>query len=79
MKKQLTPKMVRGALMQRGLTLSEWARKNGYSQQHVSSIVHRWTGRTEGMPKNKAYRIVEGISLAIGQPITPVVPVPFYP
>ncbi|MEK8021378.1 MAG: hypothetical protein VSS75_031265 [Candidatus Parabeggiatoa sp.] len=74
MKKQLTPQMVRGALMQRGLTLSEWARQNGYSQQHVSSIVHRWTGRTSGHPKMGAYRIVKAISQTIGQPITPVVP-----
>jgi hypothetical protein len=68
--KKLTPEVVRGALLERGFkSLSDWARQNGYSQQHVSSVIHRWCGRTDGMPKNKAYHIVRKLSATIGKQI----------
>ncbi len=73
---KITPSWVRGELIQRGFDrgFNGWAKQHGYSRQHVSSVVHRWCGRTSGVPKGGAYRIVLGISKTIGQPITLVVP-----
>jgi hypothetical protein len=70
---KMTPAKVRGALLEQGFkSLSDWARKHGYSQQHVDSVLKRWCGRTSGFPRAGALRIVVSLSQTISKPITPV-------
>ena len=68
---QITKRVIRARLVERGTTLRGWAIARGYRPSTVAGVIDRWAGRTEKPNGRIAFRILHEMSQDIGQEIIP--------
>ena len=64
-----TKKSLRGLLLLKGLTLSAWARENGYTANLVTGLVSRFAGKEKRPKSGVSLKVIEALERDTGMRI----------